>query len=160
MDESNLIHKMISIGISEKKTNAAVKHKSHSKIFSSAFEFLEKQKTNLADLPKGAGMLIYHLCTKIKTQLLGHLDLLTSLIASHKLDSTVRVDCALEFILKQVENNNNFELTELEKYCADEILNKLQIEELTSEILDKFSKKQLKAKLLEATRKHKTVSRK
>lgn len=134
----DLIPKLILLGLSEQKAKETLKNVSLTKILSSAFEALDKQKKSLADLPKGAGMLIYHLCTKIKTQSLIHLDLLTSLVASNKLDSTVRVDCALEFVLNHGVTNTKIDVAALEKHCGVGIVvTPEEIDKAVEEVLTK-----------------------
>lgn len=119
MDNSNeILPKLISLGLSEQKAKETLKNTGLSKILATALSGLEKQKKKITDLPKGAGMLVYHLCSKIKTQSLGHLDLLTSLVANNKLDTTVRVDCALEYVLNHGVTNAKINVADLEKHCG------------------------------------------
>nr|CAH7724021.1 unnamed protein product [Callosobruchus chinensis] len=61
------------------------------------------------------GMLLYQLGTKIKPQIHHHLPLLVKYIASNKLDSTLRVDKAIEFALSHI---NNIQTDQLEKFCG------------------------------------------
>lgn len=91
-------------------------------------------------------MLIYHLCSKIKTQSLGHLDLLVSLIAANKLDTTLRVDCALEYVLnKCVTSAVEINVADLEKYCGVGIVvTPEEIDKTVEEILSRH-----KSELLE-----------
>lgn len=110
----NLLPKLVALGLSEQKAKETLKNVALTKILTSALEALAKDKKNVAELPKGAGMLIYHLCSKIKTQSLGHLGLLVSLIVAEKLDTTVRVDCALEFVLNHGITNPNINVADLE----------------------------------------------
>lgn len=70
-----------------------------------------------ATLPKGSGMLIYHAATKIKPQIYHRLELVTKYIASEKLDSTIRIDAALEYLLANV-SDANVNLSEFEKSCG------------------------------------------
>lgn len=51
-------------------------------------------------------MLIYHLATKIKPQIAGKLSFVCDYIAKGKLDSTLRVDAALAFLLSKVSEAN------------------------------------------------------
>lgn len=60
----------------------------------------------MQNLPAGAGMLVYHLATKIKPQILNHLPYVCKNIANGKLDSTLRVDAALEYLLSNVNEVN------------------------------------------------------
>lgn len=69
-------------------------------------------------LPEGAGMLLYHMATKIKAQVIHHLPLLVKYIASQKLDTTLRVDAALAFLLKNGLQGTDINVTEFEKHCG------------------------------------------
>lgn len=66
-------------------------------------------------LPEGAGILLYHLATKIKPQIIHHLNLFVKYIVTKKLDSTLRVDKAIEFGLSHIDN---IATDEFEKYCG------------------------------------------
>lgn len=66
-------------------------------------------------LPEGNGILLYHLSTKIKPQIAHHLPFIVKYIAENKLDTTVRVDKAIEFALSNLTNLN---VTEFEKFCG------------------------------------------
>lgn len=118
MENSEILPKLISLGLSEQKAKETLKNVALSKVLSSALSGLDKQKKNISDLPKGSGMLVYHLCSKIKTQSLGNLDLLVSLIVNNKLDTTLRVDFALEYVLNHGVTNANINVAELEKHCG------------------------------------------
>jgi hypothetical protein len=159
---TSLFDKLISIGLSRKKTEKTLKDVSLSKILSSAFESLDKQKKNISGLPTGVGMLIYHLCTKIKTQALGHLNLLTSLVASKRLNSTIKIDCALEFVLKYHDDEAGCEVdvVKLNSYCVQKMLDDLQIGQFNIGDLDKMNKAQITNKFTLLFRRHKRVSHK
>lgn len=62
-------------------------------------------------------MLIYHLATKIKPQIAGHLGFVCKYISSGKLDSTLRVDAALEYLLSHV-NESKVDGSAFEKACG------------------------------------------
>lgn len=55
--------------------------------------------------------------TKIKPQIVGHLPFLCKYITSNKLDSTLRVDAALEYLLNHV-SEANINLKDFEKACG------------------------------------------
>lgn len=118
MNDSSILANLIALGFTEQKSNETLKNKALSNILGTAFIALEKQKKDVATLPKGSGMLIYHLSSKIKTQSLGNLDLLVSMIAANKLDSTLRVDCALEYVLNKCVSSADINVAELEKHCG------------------------------------------
>lgn len=116
------------LGLSEQKAKETLKNASLTKNLSLAISALEKQKK---DLSKGASAnLIYHLCSKIKAQSIAHLDLLVGLVADSKLDTTVRVEFALEFVLSQSVQGTSIDVNALEKYCGVNVV-------VTSEEIDK-----------------------
>lgn len=67
------------------------------------------------ELPDGAGMLLYHLATKIKPQINDQLPLIAKYIVSKKLDSTLRIDKAIEYALSHIGTVN---IDEFEKTCG------------------------------------------
>lgn len=66
-------------------------------------------------LPEGSGTLLYHLATKIKPQISHHLPLIVKYILTKKLDTTVRVEKAIEYALAHIKD---VDLTEFEKHCG------------------------------------------
>jgi hypothetical protein len=52
------------------------------------------------------GKLIYYLCTKISNQYSSHLGVLSSLIASRKLDKEIKIDFSLDFVKKHHKDND------------------------------------------------------
>lgn len=71
----------------------------------------------MQSLVPGAGMLIYHLATKIKPQISNRLSFVCKYIASGRLDSPLRVDAALDYLLSTV-NEANINIAEFEKACG------------------------------------------
>lgn len=69
-------------------------------------------------LPAGAGILLYHMASKIKPQVIHHLPLLVKYIVAQKLDTTVRVEFALEFLLKNGVKSGPVNTEELDKFCG------------------------------------------
>lgn len=111
--------KFITLGFTEQKAKETLKNAALSRNISASFDSLEKQNKKVEELTKGCGALIYHLCSKIKPQSIQHLDLLLSLIADNKLDNTLRVDLALEFVLAHsLGNATNINVADLEKHCG------------------------------------------
>lgn len=87
-------------------------------------------------------MLLYHLATKIKPQIKEHLPFLVKYIVTKKLDSTVRVDKAIDYILSNI---NNIVISDFDKYCGVGIV-------VTPEEIEKAVEKQIaicKVELLE-----------
>lgn len=112
------IKKFISLGLSEQKAKETIKNASLTKNLMLALNSLDSQKRKLEDLPKTSGMLIYHLCSKIKAQSMQHLDLLVGMIADNKLDNTLRVDYSLEYVLTHSVTSSSINVADLEKHCG------------------------------------------
>ena len=109
-----LIVKFQALGMSEQKAKETAKNANVSKNLQLTLEHCKG--VTLAD---GVGMLLYHLATKIKPQCAEHLPLLVSYIVDKKLDSTMRVDAALEYLLKQVQKKGQtINLQELDQECG------------------------------------------
>lgn len=94
-------------------------------------------------LPEGSGILLYHLATKIKPQINHHMPLIVKYIATKKLDTTLRVDKAIEYALSHI---NNIDTNEFEEFCGvgvvvtpEEIESAVEklITEYKSELLEK-----------------------
>lgn len=67
----------------------------------------------------GVGMLIYHLATKIKPQIVQNsLPILVKLIVDKKLDTTLRIDVALDHLLSRGQSKQAIDIVELEKVCG------------------------------------------
>nr|CAI5831794.1 unnamed protein product [Callosobruchus analis] len=109
-DAEETIKALMSLGLSEQKAKETVKNPTVTKTLLKILNEVRGVK-----LEDGMGMLLYHLGTKIKPQIHHHLPLLIKYIASNKLDSTLRVDKAIEFALSHI---NNIQTDQLEKYCG------------------------------------------
>jgi glutaminyl-tRNA synthetase len=112
------ISKFVALGFNEQKGKETLKNAALTKNITAAFSLLENKKKKVEELPKGAGTLIYHLCSKIKPQSVQQIDLLVSLIADNKLDNILRVDLGLEFVLTHSVSNSAINVADLEKHCG------------------------------------------
>ena len=117
-----IIKKIISLGLSEQKAKETIKNAALTKNLLLALSSLENQKRKVEDLPKTSGLLIYHLCSKIKAQSMQHLDLLVGMIADNKLDNTIRVDFSLEYVLTHSVKNDSINVAELEQFCGVNVI--------------------------------------
>lgn len=88
-------------------------------------------------------MLIYHLATKIKPQVSAKLLFLRDYIAQGKLDSTLRVDVALDYLLSNV-NEANFDVEAFEKACGvGVIVTPEQVEDAVEKHMAKYKQELL-----------------
>ncbi|KAJ0179362.1 hypothetical protein K1T71_005074 [Dendrolimus kikuchii] len=112
MSPEDIVERFKLLGLNEQKAKETLKNLNVTKSLVAALNEVDVQ-----NLPAGAGMLIYHLATKIKPQILGKLGFACSYIASGKLDSTLRVDAALDYLLSNV-SENNVDVNAFEKACG------------------------------------------
>lgn len=143
MADEILIGKFVTLlNLSEQKAKETLKNASLSKNLSLALTALEKQQKK--ELSKNAGTLVYHLCSKIKAQSMQHLDLLVSLVAENKLDTTVRVEFALEFVLNHSVKGTSINVAELEKHCGvNVVVTPEEIDKAVEEVITKNKKELL-----------------
>lgn len=69
-------------------------------------------------IPDGAGILLYHMASKIKAQIMHQLPLLVKYILNKKLDTTLRVDAALDYLIKNGVQSKVINASEFEKHCG------------------------------------------
>lgn len=120
---------LMSLGLSEQKAKETLKN---SVVTNTLLTILHEVRG--VNLSEGAGTLLYHLGTKIKPQIAHHLPLLVKYISSNKLDSTLRVDKAIEYAISHINNVNT---NELETYCGVGIV-------ITPEQIEKAVEKHIK----------------
>lgn len=137
MSDEIILQKFVTVlGLSEQKAKETIKNASLTKNLSLALTSLEKH--NKKEVSKTAGTLIYHLCSKIKAQSMQHLDLLVALIADNKLDTNVRVEFALEFVLNHSVKGTSINVPELEKFCGvNVVVTPEEIEKVVEELINK-----------------------
>lgn len=104
---------MLFSDFSEQKAKETIKNANVTKNLTAALK-----ECNGVKLGDGVGMLLYHMASKIKQQVIQHLPLLVQYIVSKKLDTTLRVDFALEYLLKNGVQSEPVNTDELEKYCG------------------------------------------
>ncbi|XP_046487003.1 probable glutamine--tRNA ligase [Neodiprion pinetum] len=101
-----------SLGLSEQKAKETLKNVQVSKHLKSAIAEANKYGVINPDV----GTLLYHLASKIKLQISHNIALLSKLVAERKLDTTQRIDAALEYLLQNIEGTVSVE--KLEKHCG------------------------------------------
>ncbi|KAL1464363.1 hypothetical protein WDU94_004015 [Cyamophila willieti] len=127
-----LIAAFLGIGLNEKKAKETLKNDVLSKYLKQVID--EANKIDKSSLQE-CGSLLYHLASKVKAQSSIHLPLLVKYIMSKKLDSTLRLDTALEYTLSHVNQVNE---KELEAACGVGIVvTSEDIEETVTKVLEK-----------------------
>ncbi|KAL4708789.1 hypothetical protein ACJJTC_011753 [Scirpophaga incertulas] len=112
MSPDETVERFKLLGLSEQKAKETLKNSNVTKFLLEAVN-----EVNPQTLPTGAGLLIYHLATKIKPQISGKLALVCNYIANGKIDSTLRVDAALQYLLDNV-SETNVNIAAFEKACG------------------------------------------
>ncbi|XP_034186948.1 glutaminyl-tRNA synthetase [Osmia lignaria lignaria] len=101
-----------SIGLSEQKAKETLKNKQVSNNLKLALT--EANKHGI--ISPEAGILLYHLASKIKNQISDKLPFLTKYIVEKKLDTTQRVDAALNYLLSHIKKD--IDIPNFEKECG------------------------------------------
>ncbi|RZC38934.1 glutamine--tRNA ligase [Asbolus verrucosus] len=138
VQSEDVVHRLVNLGLSEQKAKETLKNAA---LTQTLLTILHEVREVI--LSEGTGMLLYHLATKIKPQVSHHIPLIVKYIVTKKLDTTVRVEKAIEYAMAHISNIN---LDELEKFCGvgivvtpEEIENVVErlIKENKNELLEK-----------------------
>lgn len=114
MADQELLKQFQCLGMSEQKAKETLKNANVSKHLQLALAEVKG-----APLGEGVGMLLYHMASKIKPQIAHELPLVTRYIVDRKLDTTLRVEAALEYLLKNVQKKgSSVNLKEFEEFCG------------------------------------------
>ncbi|KAL1114866.1 hypothetical protein AAG570_007690 [Ranatra chinensis] len=100
------------LGLSEQKAKETVKNST----LCSTLLFLCKEAKVHGGFPEGYGSIVYYLASKVKSQLNCHLALLCKYICERKLDSLIRVDAAMAFLIKNV--GKDLDILDFESACG------------------------------------------
>lgn len=108
------LSKFVSLGLSEQKAKETIKNVNVTKNLLSAIDGVD-----LTKLGEGVGMLLYQLASKIKPQVVDRIPFLVPYIVDQKLDTPLRVDSALEFVLTLAQKKEaKVDLIAFEKFCG------------------------------------------
>ncbi|XP_044597978.1 probable glutamine--tRNA ligase [Cotesia glomerata] len=100
------------IGLSESKAKETLKNAQVTKNLLACIAEADK----FGKLDKDSGILLYHLASKIKAQIIDKLGFVTEYIVNKKLDTTQRVEAALAYLLSNIRDNVN--IREFEEACG------------------------------------------
>ncbi|XP_052758353.1 probable glutamine--tRNA ligase isoform X2 [Galleria mellonella] len=138
MTPEETIEKFKLLGLSEQKAKETLKNSNVTKFLLAALNEVDLKK-----IPSGSGMLIYHLATKIKPQISHRLSFVCSYIVSGKLDSTLRVDAALGYLLSHV-NDTDIDVPTFEESCGVGIIvTPEQVEQVVEKHMAKYKQELL-----------------
>jgi len=112
MSADSLVELFIGIGLSEAKAKDTVKNGNLSKNLEEAITFTQNAKISQAQ-----GMLLYHIASKIRPQIKQHIGFLAKYVTDGKLDSEVRVNAALEYLISNA-SSKAIDMAELDQACG------------------------------------------
>ncbi|CAG2054250.1 unnamed protein product [Timema podura] len=111
-DDEDLVKLFMSIGLSEQKSKETLKNLMVTKQLKKVID--EANKVGHAS--KDNGSLLYHLGTKMTAQITNHIPFIVNYIISKKIDSTNRLDAAIEFA--QQFPKNSLDVKGFEQVCG------------------------------------------
>ncbi|XP_034251658.1 probable glutamine--tRNA ligase [Thrips palmi] len=110
------VHLFISLGLSEQKAKETLKNVAVTNNLKEAITAAKESSDIAGWKESGVGTLLYHLASKAKPQIAQHFKHVAKYISQGKLDSTLRVDAALEYLLSHPQGNLNH--AEFESACG------------------------------------------
>lgn len=135
----DLLHMFMSIGLKENKAKETLKNETVSNNLKLCIE-----EANKLGAPITCGSLLYHFASKVKNQIAEHVPLIVQYIVQNKLDTTIRVDSAIEYLLENA--GDKIDIKTLEEKCGiGVVITPEQIEMAVEEVISKF-KDELKLK--------------
>ncbi|CAL1677652.1 unnamed protein product [Lasius platythorax] len=118
------------IGLSEQKAKETLKNANVTKNLKLAIDEAVKH----GPVSQDTGILLYHLASKIKNQVVDKIPFVTNYIVEKKLDTVQRIDAALSYLLANV--NNALNIAEFEEFCGiGVVVSPEQIEEEVEKII-------------------------
>lgn len=106
----------VSLGLSEQKAKETLKNAAVTNNLKEAIAAAKGDSDISTWKDNGIGTLLYHLASKAKPQIAQHFELVAKYISQGKLDSTLRVDAALEYLLSHLQGTVN--AAEFEEACG------------------------------------------
>lgn len=106
-------NKLKSLGLSDQKVKETLKNATLCKTIMTALSFVPSDHC----FYEGEGLLVYQTCTRIKSQVMCHLEFIIKNIVHRKLNSGIRIDAALNFLLANAINKT-VNVDAFEKACG------------------------------------------
>ncbi|EFN60585.1 Probable glutaminyl-tRNA synthetase [Camponotus floridanus] len=123
------------IGLSEQKAKETLKNGNVTKNLKLAIDEAVKH----GPVPQDIGVLLYHLASKIKNQVVDKIPFIINYINEKKLDTVQRIDAALSYLLANL--NNPLNVAEFEEFCGiGVVVSPEQIEEEVEKIIKAHEK--------------------
>ncbi|EFN78066.1 probable glutamine--tRNA ligase [Harpegnathos saltator] len=112
MENENDVRLFQTIGLSEQKAKETLKNVNVTKNLKLAINEAAKHGPIIQDV----GILLYHLASKIKNQIVDKIPFVTNYIIEKKLDTVQRIDAALTYLLANI--NNDINVADFEEFCG------------------------------------------
>lgn len=136
---ADLVALFVSIGLKEQKAKETLKNVT----VSSNLKACIGNAKQIRDINSDDGILLYHLASKIKPQVVSHIPLLVGWIMDGKLNSIQRLDAALEFLLSNASETVNSEL--LKEACGVGVnVTSEQIEDTVDDVINQYKDELMK----------------
>lgn len=128
----DLLNIFMSIGLKENKAKETIKNETVSSNLKLCIEEASK-----LEVPITCGLLLYHFASKVKNQIIRHTPLIVQYIVQKKLDTTIRIDAAIEYLLENPDSE--IDIKKLEEKCGVGIvITPEQIETAVEDVICKF----------------------
>ncbi|KAL0274189.1 UNVERIFIED_CONTAM: hypothetical protein PYX00_006671 [Menopon gallinae] len=139
VDSAEVLKTFQSIGLSESKAKETIKNNA---ITQNLLQVITEAQKN-GPISAQTGTLLYHLASKVKSQILKDVPFLVSYITSQKIDSTIRLDAALDWLLTNV--NNTHDVKAFETACGVGVtVTPEQIEQCVGQVIQKYKDELMK----------------
>ncbi|XP_035223121.1 glutamine--tRNA ligase-like [Stegodyphus dumicola] len=109
-----VLNNLMSIGLSEQKAKETAKNEKLCKELIHVIELANKSSAN--GIAKATGNLLYHIVSKVKPQIQSKVELLVQYVAENKIDSEIKLNAAITYLMNHADENINIE--EFEKNCG------------------------------------------
>ncbi|KAE8744754.1 hypothetical protein FOCC_FOCC008570 [Frankliniella occidentalis] len=142
-DNETDVQLFVSLGLSEQKAKETLKNVVLKNYLKEAIAAGKTESDFTAWKDNGVGTLLYHLASKAKPQAAQYFPLVAKYISQGKLDSTLRVDAALDYLMSHLQGT--FNTAEFESACGVGV-------KITAEDIERAVEKQInlsKQELLE-----------
>nr|CAG4649950.1 EOG090X01EL [Sida crystallina] len=110
MAGEDLLELFVKVGLSEQKAKETLKNANVSNHFKQCID--AASENGKKELGKGHGMLLYHIATKVKPQISAHIPLLSKYVATDKIDSELRLNAAMDYLMSNPVGSVNMKAFE------------------------------------------------
>ncbi|CAB0002987.1 unnamed protein product [Nesidiocoris tenuis] len=110
--ESSEVARFVDLGLSEQKAKETLKNVALTKFLNTVID----EVVSLGKKPSDFGTLLYYFASKLKPQIANRISPVVKYIVENKLDNSVRLDAAVEYLLAHA--HDDFDAPSFEKHCG------------------------------------------